>query len=220
MVWIRRSASGFQKKALVGLIASCYLLIAGNKKARLQPGFLISNELLAVLPDVLVQRLLNHLALHVADNLLLHLAVLEDQQGGDAANSITLRSHRADVDVHLGDLDLALVSSGTFIHDRRQSLAGSAPRRPKIDDHGLFALEDRLVKVAVGDFQNAIACHEFVSCPFFVFAPETLVYPSRTLDEPEHPRFQSWQALGSVGLALKIVQLRATHFRFSPALAQ
>ena len=42
--------------------------------------------------QVLVERLLDHVARHVADDLLLHLSALEDQQGGNAAHAITLRS--------------------------------------------------------------------------------------------------------------------------------
>ena len=44
------------------------------------------------------------------------------------------------VDVHLDELDLALGGAHRLFQDRRELLAGAAPRRPEIDQHRL-ALE-------------------------------------------------------------------------------
>ena len=41
------------------------------------------------------------------------------------------------VDIHLGELDLALRRLDDFLQDRRELLAGSAPLRPEIDQHRL-----------------------------------------------------------------------------------
>src|SRR5208337_1527239 len=91
--------------------------------------------------NVLVERLLDGLFGNVADNLLLHLAVLEDQQGGNAANAIALRRGHVLVHVHLAYLDLAAVRGGDLVHDGRQRLTRTAPCGPEIHHHRLLRLE-------------------------------------------------------------------------------
>src|SRR5581483_6194056 len=95
----------------------------------------------------------------VADDLLLHLAALDDQQGGDAANVVTHGSSAVTVNVHLGNLNLIFVGIGDFVDDGRESAAGAAPGSPEIDEHGLVGLEHVGVEVRVRDFQNCVACH-------------------------------------------------------------
>jgi hypothetical protein len=64
----------------------------------------LKSWMLVFLPDVFIQRLLDLFLSDVADDLLLHLAALEYQQSGDAANSISHRRGVVAVHVHLADL--------------------------------------------------------------------------------------------------------------------
>src|SRR5437588_3347190 len=77
--------------------------------------------------NVLVERLLNDFTRNVADDLLLHLAIFEDQQRRNAANAITLWSDRTAVYIHFADFHFTVVSGGYFVHNRRQRFAGAAP---------------------------------------------------------------------------------------------
>src|SRR5579859_5409462 len=112
------------------------------------------------LADVLVQGFFDYLAGHVAYDLLLHLATLENKQSRDTAYSVTLRSDRAGVHVHFADLHFARISGGHLVPNGRQCFAGTAPGSPEVDHDRLLALKHFLVKVGVGNFQNCSSCHE------------------------------------------------------------
>src|SRR5882724_5437939 len=112
------------------------------------------------LADVLLEGLFDYIARYIAHNLLLHLAAFKDQQGGNAAHAITLRSSGAAVHVHLADFYLALICRCHFVYHGRQHLAGTTPGCPKIDHDGLIALQYFLVKIAISDFKNSHALHE------------------------------------------------------------
>src|SRR5579862_2235996 len=79
-----------------------------NKSPGMNPG-LSRNLFRAPSADVLFQPLLDLILRHVADYLFLHLAALEQQQRGNAANAIAHRSRVITVDVHFANLDLARI---------------------------------------------------------------------------------------------------------------
>src|SRR5690606_41444002 len=74
------------------------------------------------------------LSLHDALPIFDQLATLEDQQGGDAADTVLGRDLGVGVDVELDDLQLAveLVSDG--LHVRSEGTAGAAPRGPEVHE--------------------------------------------------------------------------------------
>src|SRR5207245_1497040 len=75
---------------------------------------------------------------HRADDLVRHLAVLEQEQGGDAHHVVLLRDVLVRVDVELADLQLALVLGGQLVHQGPDCAAGAAPGGPEVDQHGLL----------------------------------------------------------------------------------
>jgi hypothetical protein len=95
----------------------------------------------------------------VAHDLLFHLAILEDQQRGDAAHAIPHRGGRVAVDIHFANLHLALILGRQFIDDRRDRAAWTAPGRPEIDEHRLVGFQNVGVEVRIGYFDDHIACH-------------------------------------------------------------
>src|SRR5579864_4839586 len=132
--------------------------LRAKKQTRLDRAWLNGWEM--KLADVLFQGFFNHVAVHIAHNLLLHLSTLEDQQRGNAAHAITLRGCRAAVHVHLSDLYFALICGRHFVHHGRQHLARAAPGCPEIDHDWLIAFKDLLVKIAISYFKNSHALHE------------------------------------------------------------
>src|SRR5437868_8515622 len=91
------------------------------------------------------------------------LAVLEDEDGRDAADAVTLGDARRVVDVELGDLVLADGLVRDFLDDRSEHFAGAAPRGGEIDEDGLRRLEDFLIEIRVGELDDVLAGHVFRS---------------------------------------------------------
>src|SRR5450759_530323 len=120
---------------------------------------LIPYALALSLPDVLLQRLLDRFLGHVPDDLLFHLAALEDEQRGNAADSVALRCHRVAVHVHLADHRAPGVRARNFIHNRRHCAARAAPGCPEIHQYRLLRLQHRLVKVRVRYLEDRARCH-------------------------------------------------------------
>src|SRR5262245_56028200 len=89
------------------------------------------------LGNVLVDHLLQDVLVGQTDHLLDDLAALEEQQRGDPAHGELRRRIGVLVDVHLAHDELAVVVACQLVHGRRQALAGTAPLRPEIDEHGL-----------------------------------------------------------------------------------
>ena len=71
------------------------------------------------------------------DNLLDHLAVLEHENRGDAADIVTARRVHRFVHVQLHDLDLTRVVVGDFRDGRGEHVTRAAPFRPKIYEYRL-----------------------------------------------------------------------------------
>src|SRR5512139_65031 len=87
----------------------------------------------------------------------LDVAVLEDHQGGDAADAELRRGGLVFIDVELAHLELAGVFLGHFVEDRRDHLAVAAPVRPVIHQHRHAGLQDFLLEGIVGYVMNMFA---------------------------------------------------------------
>ena len=70
------------------------------------------------------------------------LAILEDHERRDAANTEFGRNFPVFVDIHLGDLQFALVGAGHFIENGRNHLAGAAPFGPVVDQYRCARFQD------------------------------------------------------------------------------
>ncbi len=66
-----------------------------------------------------------------ADDLVCNLAVLEEEKRGDAADSVAHRCGCVGIDVHLHDLEFAVILIGNLIDNRSQGTTGTAPGKPK-----------------------------------------------------------------------------------------
>jgi hypothetical protein len=75
-----------------------------------------------------------------AYDLLGYFAALEEQQRGDTANAVTHGRCSVGVDVHLHDLELALIVARDFIDNGRKRSTGAAPRSPEIYQDRLIGL--------------------------------------------------------------------------------
>src|SRR5262245_31353738 len=109
-------------------------------------------EMLIELPGDLFLR-------HEADDLIGELAVLEDQQRGDAANHEAARHVRVLVHVHLRHGRAAVVLGGNRVDGGRQAAARAAPLGPEI--HERHTALDLAVEVAVGERLDLFRCHRF-----------------------------------------------------------
>jgi chromate reductase, NAD(P)H dehydrogenase (quinone) len=97
--------------------------------------------------DEILERLLGRRACVLADD----FAVLEDQQGRDAADLILARRRRIVVNVHLGDGDLPAHLFRQRLERGRDLLAGPAPLGPEVDQHGALGLEDEHLEIGIGN---------------------------------------------------------------------
>ena len=88
------------------------------------------------------------------------LAVLEQHQRGNAADAELGRDFAVFVHVHLGDLQLAVVSGGHFVEDRGDHLAGAAPLGPVVHQHRLGGFEDIGLERGVGNMFDQVAGHD------------------------------------------------------------
>src|SRR5207248_5913549 len=112
------------------------------------------------LTDVAVDSFGDLVFRHSDDDLLDDLAILEDQQGRDAANVIATGGVHRLVHVQLGHFELASVVASDLRHRWREHMTRAAPFRPKIDQHRLRAAcgEHFRLKISVVDGKNII-CH-------------------------------------------------------------
>src|SRR5580700_4958765 len=88
----------------------------------------------------LIDRLVDGVLGDEANDLVCDLAVLEYQKGGNSADAVTHRRGCVGVDVHLHDLEFAMVLAGNFVDDRGQGATRTAPGGPKIYQYGLGRL--------------------------------------------------------------------------------
>src|SRR5262249_10315875 len=88
------------------------------------------------------------------DELLLDLSAVDHEQRGDAADAILRRCLRVVVDVHLDDLELAVVLAGQLLDDRGDGATRGAPGCPEVDQDRSAGLEDLALEGLVGHRQN------------------------------------------------------------------
>src|SRR5256885_10187448 len=96
---------------------------------------------------------------HRPHDLVRHLAVLEEQQGGNAHHAVLLRHVLVRVDVQLADLQLALVLGGELIDERRDGAARAAPGSPERSEDGILGPQDLALEVLVGKHHHVHARH-------------------------------------------------------------
>ena len=68
------------------------------------------------------------------------LAIFEHHQGRDASDAEFGRDVAVFIDIHLGNLQLALVAGGNFVQNRGNHFARTAPLGPEIDHNWLACL--------------------------------------------------------------------------------
>src|SRR3974390_813987 len=115
------------------------------------------------LADVAIERFGDLVLGDRADDLLDHLAILENQQRGDTADVETTRRIHGLVHVQLGDLKLARIVLGDLGNRGSQHVARTAPLCPKID-HDWLSLAGRQhlrLKIPV-IHRKYIICHKFL----------------------------------------------------------
>ena len=128
--------------------------------------------------------------LHEADGLRRHLAVLEEEERGDAVDAVLGGEIRRFVHIHLADLDLPRLLGGDLGDERREHLARSAPRRPEVHQHRFIRLQHlglevdrKLITVkdikTVGEHTALIRLHKEVS----VTIPVTVVPEEAPVEE-------------------------------------
>src|SRR6202034_2321446 len=115
--------------------------------------------------DQLADALINLIFGNKSDNLLRHLATLEEQQGRNTADAITHRRGRIPIHIHLHHLELAAVLHRYLVHDGRQCSARPAPGSPKIDKNRLLRLQHLLLKRRIIYFKDPWSCHVPPSLP-------------------------------------------------------
>src|SRR5262249_21783138 len=87
------------------------------------------------------------------------LAAFEDDERGNAPNAVLARGLGRVVDVELRDLVFPGELFGDLVHDRRDHLAGAAPRGREVDEDGHVRLQDLLLEVRVTELDDVLAGH-------------------------------------------------------------
>src|SRR5450432_4675623 len=86
----------------------------------------------------------------------------EQDQRRDAPDTIFRWGARIGIDVELGHHEPACVILGDVVEDRGNRLAGAAPLRPIVDQHGRTCLEDVGIETCVADMLDMVA-HGFLA---------------------------------------------------------
>src|SRR5439155_4939351 len=85
-------------------------------------------------------------------------------------DAVALRQTLLLVDVHLDELEL-LVLGDDLVEHGRDGVAGAAPLRPEVDEHGLVAPDDLLIEGRLG----YVRCHS--AGPFAIGRCELIAAP-------------------------------------------
>mmetsp|Transcript_7318 Transcript_7318/g.32994 ORF Transcript_7318/g.32994 Transcript_7318/m.32994 type:complete len:211 (+) Transcript_7318:733-1365(+) len=89
-----------------------------------------------------------------------HLAILEEDDGGQAVDAVLLHQVRVGVHLDLHNLQLvAVVGLLSLLHNLADQLARAAPGGPEVDEHGDVGLEDLLLPVRTGDLLDGAGGH-------------------------------------------------------------
>ena len=82
---------------------------------------------------------------------------LEQHARWDGANTVSASGLRILIGIHLADAHPAIIVGCQFFNDRCQHFAGTAPRRPKIDEDRLIGLENFSLKVVVRKIHDILS---------------------------------------------------------------
>ena len=88
------------------------------------------------------------------DDLVLHLAVLEEQQEGDRLDVELHREIARFIDVDLADNRLAIEIGGDLVDDGSDHFARTAPLCPEVDEDGFVGIKHFGLEVRVCKFQR------------------------------------------------------------------
>jgi len=111
--------------------------------------------------EVLVERLRDDFLSDGANNLFLHLTILEKEQRWNSADTVLGGCGSVGVDIEFADFDAALVLFRNGFDGWRQCPAWPAPRCPEIDQYGDGGFGYLGIKISVGDF-NCVGAHGFL----------------------------------------------------------
>ena len=89
-----------------------------------------------------------------ADDLVLHFAVLEEQEERDRADIVFHCEVTRVVDIDLADFGLVAKLAGELIDDRSDHFAGSAPFGPEIDEDGYGGVDDFGIEICFGKIEG------------------------------------------------------------------
>ena len=112
-----------------------------------------------ILSEDLSDRLVDGVLGDVADDLFGDLSALEEEKRGNSADAVAHGGRGVGVNVHLHDLELALVVAGHFIDDGSERATRAAPSCPEINKNRLLRLKDILLKICVVYFGYELSCH-------------------------------------------------------------
>lgn len=122
-----------------------------------------------------------------ADVLLRSLAVAENHDGGDAAHAKLPSGERGFVDVQFTDDSFLTQLVCHLIDDRSQLLTWTTPRRCKVNQYGLVALEDCLFEIQIIEDLDVFGCHDFCNItPAGASASRLLFLTEKYPDFPTH----------------------------------
>ncbi len=88
-----------------------------------------------------------------ADDLVLHFAVLEEEQEGDRADAVFDGELAGVVDIDLADLGAAGDVGGELIDDGSDHFAGAAPFGPEVDEDRHVGVNDFGLEIGFGEFE-------------------------------------------------------------------
>src|SRR5262249_18752260 len=107
-----------------------------------------------------------------SDLLAFDLAVLEEDEGRNAAHVEALRCLGVLVDVELHDRELVAVLLGDVVQHGGDRLAGTAPLRPEVDEHRAGCLQHILLETGVADVRDLFTRRQEKSPVRYVCSPD------------------------------------------------
>lgn len=88
-----------------------------------------------------------------ANDLILDLAIFEEQQKWDGAHAVFDGEFAGFIDIDLADFGLAIDFGGELIEDGTDHFAGTAPFRPEVDEDGDGGVDHFSLEIGVSKFQ-------------------------------------------------------------------
>src|SRR5215831_3157529 len=98
---------------------------------------------------------------HRADHLVNHLALLDEENGGDGPDAVARGQPRLLVHVDLGQRHASLRGLGQLLEHRGNGPTGTAPGRPEIDHPDALGGGQRLVERLLGEVDDTLVVSVF-----------------------------------------------------------